>query len=110
MKALKSLAVAILTLVASSSFAQSLVWQDGYFRSNGTYVNGHYKTVSNHTNWDNFSTYGNTNFFTGISGSVARDYSIGAYNYGSGHTIHTGPRGGQYYINSYGNKVYVPKR
>ena len=36
--------------------------------------------------------------------------SIGAYNYGSGRTIHTGSRGGQYYINSNGNKTYVPKR
>lgn len=27
-----------------------------------------------------------------------------------GRTILTGPRGGRYYINSKGNKVYVPKR
>lgn len=27
-----------------------------------------------------------------------------------GETIHTGSRGGQYYINSNGNKTYVPKR
>lgn len=30
--------------------------------------------------------------------------------YRSGHTWHTGPRGGQYYINSKGNKVYKKKR
>lgn len=30
--------------------------------------------------------------------------------YSSGHTWHTGPRGGQYYINSKGNKVYKKKR
>lgn len=110
MKTLKLFAVSVLTLVASSSFAQSFVWQDGYFRSNGTFVTGHFKTVSNGTNWDNFSTLGNINLFTGSYGSVARDYSIGAYNYGGGHTIYTGSRGGQYYINSNGNKVYVPKR
>ncbi|MBK6497038.1 MAG: hypothetical protein IPG00_02265 [Saprospiraceae bacterium] len=39
-----------------------------------------------------------------------KDYSSEAYNYGAGQTIYTGPRGGQYYYNSKGNKVYVPKR
>lgn len=88
----------------------NVVYQQGYTRSNGTYVQGHYKTKPNNTNWDNFSTVGNININTGKIGSVARDYSIGAYNYGSGRSIHTGSRGGQYYINSNGNKTYVPKR
>ena len=57
---------------------------------------------------NNFSL--NYNTYTGSTGSRARDYSSSAYNYGSGHTIHTGSRGGQYYINSNGNKTYVPKR
>lgn len=85
-------------------------YQQGYFRSNGTYVRSHVKTRSNNTNWDNFSTSGNYNIYTGSKGSRARDYSIGAYNYGVGRTIQTGSRGGQYYINSNGNKTYVPKR
>lgn len=85
-------------------------YQSGYSRSDGTYVNGHYKTRSNQTNYDNFSTQGNINVYTGTQGSRARDYSPGAYNYGVGQTIHTGSRGGQYYINSHGNKTYVPKR
>ncbi len=88
----------------------SVRYQSGYTRSNGTYVSGHYKTNSNYTNHDNFSTYGNTNPFTGNTGSRARDYSSSAYNYGSGRTIQTGPRGGQYYTNSRGSRVYVPKR
>ena len=82
----------------------------GYSRSNGTYVDSHVRTMPNSTNWDNFSTSGNTNPYTGSTGYRARDYSSGAYNYGAGHTIHTGSRGGQYYYNSNGNKVYVPKR
>lgn len=85
-------------------------YQQGYTRSDGTYVSGHYKTQSNNTNHDNFSTHGNVNPYTGSSGYRARDYSNDAYNYGSGRTIHTGSRGGQYYINSNGNKTYVPKR
>jgi len=85
-------------------------YQSGYIKSNGTYVDGHYKTNSNSTNWDNFSTTPNTNPCTGSIGTRAKDYSSGAYNYGQGQTIQTGPKGGQYYINSNGNKTYVPKR
>jgi hypothetical protein len=82
----------------------------GYTRSNGTYVQSHVRTKPNNTNWDNFSTKGNSNPFTGSTGYRARDYSSGAYNYGAGHTIHTGSRGGQYYYNNNGHKTYVPKR
>ena len=82
----------------------------GYVRNNGTYVEPHVRTMPNSTNWDNFSTIGNTNPITGTSGYRARDYSNDAFNYGIGHTLHTGPRGGQYYYNSHGNKTYVPKR
>ena len=82
----------------------------GYYRSNGTYVDSHVRTMPNSTNWDNFSTHGNSNPFTGSTGYRARDYSSGAYNYGAGHIIHTGSRGGQYYYNNSGHKTYVPKR
>lgn len=83
---------------------------NGYTKSNGTYVHGHYRSSQNSTNHDKYSTSGNYNPYTGSAGSRAKDYSTGAYNYGNGHTIHTGSRGGQYYINSNGNKTYVPKR
>lgn len=83
---------------------------NGYTKSNGTYVQGHHRSTRNDTNHDNWSTIGNTNIHTGTSGNRAKDYSTGAYNYGTGHTIHTGSRGGQYYINSHGKKTYVPKR
>lgn len=88
----------------------NLTYVSGYTKSNGTYVQGHYRSSQNSTNHDNYSTSGNYNPYTGSAGSRAKDYSTGAYNYGSGHTIHTGSRGGQYYINSNGNKTYVPKR
>ena len=95
---------------SSGTTNSSVRYQQGYTRSDGTYVQGHYKTNSNSTNTDNLSTSGNVNTFTGTNGTRARDYSDDAYNYGSGKTIQTGPRGGQYYINSHGNKTYVPKR
>lgn len=90
--------------------AKAQYYQQGYYRSNGTYVEGHYKSRSNSTNHDNYSTQGNYNPYNGNSGSRARDYSPEAYNYGSGQSIYQGSRGGQYYYNSRGNKVYVPKR
>ena len=93
-----------------SNGTTNVVYQQGYTRSNGTYVQGHYKTKPNSTNKDNFSTVGNINIYTGKTGNIAQDYSIGALNYGSGRAIYTGPSGGQYYINSNGNKTYVPKR
>ncbi len=82
----------------------------GYTKSNGTYVQGYHRSTRNGTNHDNWSTSGNSNPYTGTSGSRAKDYSTGAYNYGTGRNIQTGSRGGQYYINSNGNKTYVPKR
>lgn len=85
-------------------------YQEGYIRDNGTYVQPHMKTQSNNTNLDNYSTYGNTNPYTQQQGTRARDYSTESYNYGQGQQIQTGSRGGQYYINSNGNKTYVPKR
>lgn len=67
---------------------------DGYTRSNGTYVEPHYRTAPNSTNRDNFSTSGNTNPYTGQAGWVAPDNkplvlpetnypssSISTYNY-----------------------------
>ena len=85
-------------------------YQNGYTRKDGTFVTGHMKTTSNGTNLDNYSTRSNVNPYTGTTGSRAQDYSTQSYNQGSGNTIHTGSRGGQYYINSNGNKTYVPKR
>ncbi len=81
----------------------------GYYKSDGTYVRSHVRSTRNYTNHDNWSTVGNVNPYTGTRGSVARDYSTNAYNYGGGNTIYVGPQGGQYYINSNNNKVYVPK-
>lgn len=119
------------------SFAQVPV--SSYYRSNGTYVWQHERTVPNYTRNDNYSTIGNVNPYTGKAGTHPRDgytttrtgfktYStpvaISTYtpiytppvntystpNYSSitpSQTIQTGSRGGQYYINSNGNKTYV---
>lgn len=49
----------------------------GYYRSNGTYVQPHYRTAPNSTIMDNYSTYPNINPYTGKQGT------INPYGYGS---------------------------
>ena len=41
----------------------------GYYKSDGKYVQPHYRSGSNKTKRDNFSTKGNTNPYTGRKGS-----------------------------------------
>lgn len=43
-------------------------WVDGYFKSDGTYVEGHYRTNPNYTVKDNYSTFPNVNPYTGVQG------------------------------------------
>lgn len=102
--------VSLLLSLAFAAPASADTWVNGYFKRDGTYVQGHMRSDPNSTNLDNYSTEGNTNPYTGSEGHRARDYSPEALDYGGGRTIYTGPRGGQYYINEYGRKVYVPKR
>lgn len=104
----KTLIFFILSLLASAVFADTYV--NGYFRKDGTYVAPYTRSSPNSTNTDNYSTQGNVNPYTGEAGSRAQDYSPDSQNYGDGRTIYTGPRGGQYYYNDSGAKVYVPKR
>ncbi len=42
---------------------------NGYYRSNGTYVKGHYRSSPNSTTRDNWSTKGNYNPYTGKQGT-----------------------------------------
>jgi PBCV-specific basic adaptor domain len=107
-KALDCLLALLMLFAAMSAEADTYV--NGYFKKDGTYVEGHFKTTPHDTNWGAYSTDGNSNPYTGGDGQRARDYSSEANNYGSGQIIYTGPRGGQYYINDNGKKVYVPKR
>ena len=106
-----SLAFLAFTTIVLEQTNSSSRYQKSYYKpSTNTYVQPHYKTTINKTNTDNYSTKDNTNTYTGTSGSRAKDYSPEASNYGSGKTIQTGSKGGQYYTNDNGKKVYVPKR
>lgn len=79
-KFLFTLSFAVLS--ASAAFAQTRV--GGYTKSNGTYVAPYTRSTTNTTNVDNYSTKGNSNPYTGTSGTRAQDYSPAASNYGAG--------------------------
>ncbi len=57
-----------LCLLCSTSFAKHTNVK-GYYRSNGTYVQPHHRNGPNHTQYDNFSTKGNVNPYTGKEGT-----------------------------------------
>jgi hypothetical protein len=115
----KLLLIIAFLFTTAVTFAQVSV--KGYYRSNGTYVQPYQRTAPNTTRNDNYSTVGNTNPYTGEAGTKSRDsYSTNSSNstnttsystpsYSSSRTIYTGSRGGQYYINSNGNKTYVSR-
>ncbi len=96
-----------------NSFAQTSNYVSGYTRSNGTYVQGYYRTTPNYTRNDNYSTVGNVNPYTGSYGTKPADnYYVAPSTYSTptySTPVYTGPRGGQYYYNSNGNKTYISR-
>lgn len=55
------------TFIAATAQADTYV--RGYHRKNGTYVQPHSRSDSNHSKLDNWSTKGNTNPYTGKRGT-----------------------------------------
>ena len=51
---------------AASSFAD--VWVNGYYRSSGTYVQPHYRSSPDSNPYNNWSSRGNYNPYTGKKG------------------------------------------
>ena len=73
---MKKIAFFVLLFASINMFADQHV--NGYYKSNGTYVDSYMKSSPNNTKSDNFSTYGNVNPYTGQVGT--KTYSD--YNYG----------------------------
>ncbi len=64
------LAIIVMGSVASLSAEARSVRVGGSFRSNGSYVQPHYRTSPNSTKFDNWSAKGNFNPYTGKRGTV----------------------------------------
>lgn len=70
----KFLLMLIVTTFSAIAFCQSSVHVNGYFRKNGTYVQPHFRTAPNNTVYDNWSTSGNINPYTGTKGTKSSNY------------------------------------
>ena len=69
MKKALALVVLVLSFIVVLSNAALAGSVKGYYRSNGTYVNGYERSSPNRTVTDNYSFKGNTNPYTGATGS-----------------------------------------
>lgn len=63
---------ALAAAIIAPAFAQTYV--KPHVRKDGTYVEGHYRSAPNKTDLDNYSTRGNTNPFTGETGTQRPSY------------------------------------
>ncbi len=66
------LSLSLLFSVSFVSFAKSSV--KGYFKKDGTYVAPHYRSSPNNNFYDNWSTKGNYNPYTGKKGTKTYRY------------------------------------
>ncbi|MFA5879829.1 MAG: hypothetical protein WC860_06600 [Candidatus Margulisiibacteriota bacterium] len=64
----------ILTGLLFSVIPAEAAYVRGYVRSNGTYVQPHYRSNANSTQYDNYSTKGNVNPYTGEEGHKTPEY------------------------------------
>ena len=69
-KALIGLSIAVLLIFSVfAASASADVFVNGYFRSNGTYVQPHYRSSPDSNFYNNWSTYPNINPYTGRRGT-----------------------------------------
>jgi len=61
--------IAFITMLVLPNIVFADVYVQGYTKSDGTYVQGHYRSSPNGTTSDNYSTKGNINPYTGEYGS-----------------------------------------
>jgi hypothetical protein len=75
-----------LLCICSSSLAD--VYVSGYTKNNGTYVQPYYRSSPNSSQYDNYSTKGNVNPYTGESGYKTQEYKLNNPIYNSGTATH----------------------
>lgn len=83
----RNLLLFFIFIFTSNSFAH--VYVKGYFKSNGTYVMPHYRTSPDHSLFNNWSTKGNFNPYTGKDGWIDPYKFKYHFNYFSNISNHT---------------------
>lgn len=75
-------------LISKSEISKAATKVGGYYRGSGTYVQSYYKSTPDSTRWNNYSTRGNYNPYTGSKGYTSpyksytpsyKSYSTPAY-------------------------------
>jgi opacity protein-like surface antigen len=82
---MKKLLVAILLAALAAGVLSADQWVSGYYRSNGTYVSGYYRSDPDNSFWNNYSSWGNTNPYTGERGyklPTLTEYTSNSSHYG----------------------------
>lgn len=67
---MKRIALVAAIALAGPAIAQSNHYVQGYVRNDGTYVQPHYQTNPDGRAYNNYSTQGNVNPYTGQTGTV----------------------------------------
>ena len=81
----------LLALLTGSAYAE---YVNGYTRSNGTYVQGYNRTSADSSMYNNYSTRGNTNPYTGQRGYVNPNSSSNSGYGNSGYNSYSNNRRG----------------
>lgn len=66
---MKKMTFVVAVLLAGSAFARD-VYVQPHVTKNGTYVDGYHRTAPDSSQFNNYSTQGNTNPYTGQAGTV----------------------------------------
>lgn len=97
---MKALLLFALTLMFALP-AQASDYVQGYTRRDGTYVQPHFKTAPDNNAWNNYSTRGNVNPYTGQRGYETPSPSYQPYGSGSGYGGYDSYRGRDNSLNDY---------
>ena len=69
MKKILALVIGLMIILGSFGIADAAVRVRGYYKSNGTYVQPYYRSDPDGSTWNNWSTKGNINPYTGKRGT-----------------------------------------
>lgn len=71
---MKAMIIVLIALIGSIGNADTYV--NGYVKSDGTYVPGHFRSSADSNPYNNYSNQGNYNPYTGSTGSNNSDYQL----------------------------------
>jgi hypothetical protein len=83
MKKLMMILMVLIVVCAATVTAYADVYVRGYYRSNSTYVQPHYRSNPDRSFYNNWSTYPNVNPYTGATGTR----QIPSYRWGSSNCL-----------------------